>query len=271
MNEELLYDYIKAIENPDRIGWNEKRQIWEAPKLKGYDKNQRGYGIDTTTNKKAVKLTAGRSGKWITDKEMNDLMKDHIDYVLGVARRRIEGFDSFSPEKQAVTIGMMYRGDKPLSVAKRGLINFKDDDRKFIDSVANYYSRVGVGERGRSTKKFFDNYYAQQQQKPTDDNERLLASTTTPEVPVSTRVERVSINSPIDMTMVPKGDSYVEAERITPNEKLRKALYGLPEYLGILSRTSIPSTATPSFVPDSGLSFKRGGKLISRKLINKLR
>ena len=267
MNE-LLYDYIKAIENPDRIGWNEKRQVWEAPKLKGYDKNQRGYGIDTTTNKKAVKLTAGRPGKWITDKEMNDLMKDHIDYVTGVARRRIEDFDSFSPEKRAVIVGMMYRGDKPLLVAQKGLINFKDDDRKFIDSVANYYSRVGVGERGRSTKKFFDNYYAQREPKKEENLSNLMASNNLEEIPVSTRVERVSITPTINMKKVPEDNSYVLVKPSSRN--LKGILDNMLATQRMLSNNSIQSTATPPYVSKT-LLRKRGGKLLSRKLINKLK
>ena len=63
--DNFLTDYIKAIENPNKVGWNGK--VWIAPNLKGYDSNQRGYGIDINTNKAAKKLTEGRSGKWLTD------------------------------------------------------------------------------------------------------------------------------------------------------------------------------------------------------------
>lgn len=33
MNE-LLIDYLKVIENPDRIGWDSKTKRWVAPALK---------------------------------------------------------------------------------------------------------------------------------------------------------------------------------------------------------------------------------------------
>jgi hypothetical protein len=33
----LVINYIKAIENPNRVGWNGK--VWQAPNLKGYDIN----------------------------------------------------------------------------------------------------------------------------------------------------------------------------------------------------------------------------------------
>ena len=33
--------YIRALENPDSLGWNPKKRIWEAPKQRGTDSNNR--------------------------------------------------------------------------------------------------------------------------------------------------------------------------------------------------------------------------------------
>ena len=106
---DFITDYIKSIENPDRIGWNGK--VWGAPTLKGYDANQRGYGIDIRYNNAAKNLVKNRKGQWLTDKEVTDLMNQHLQYITGVAKRKIKGFNTFSPKKQAAILGMLYRGD----------------------------------------------------------------------------------------------------------------------------------------------------------------
>lgn len=268
MNE-LLIDYLKAIENPDRIGWDSKTKRWIAPALKGYDKNQRGYGIDIVTNNAARKLTEGRPGRWLTDDEVNMLMNKHIDYITGVARKHVKGFDSFSPEKQAALLGMLYRGDSINGAAKKGLINLNEkDDRKFIDSVNNYYSTVGVSERGRSSRKFFNNYYAQREPKKEENLSNLMASNNLEEVPVSTRVERVSITPAINMKKIPENNSYVLVKPSSRN--LEETLDNMLRTQRMLSDNSIPSTATPPYVSQM-LLRKRGGKLLLRKLINKLK
>lgn len=224
MDKGLLIEYLKAIENPGRIGWDQKTKRWLAPTLKGYDKNQRGYGIDIVANSTARKLTDGRPGRWLTDDEVNMLMNKHIDYITGVAKRHVKGFDSFSPERQAVLLGMLYRGDSINKAVKRGLINLNEkDDRKFIDSVSKYYSTVGVSERGRSSSKFFDNYYKKRKSKN---------------------------NLSLDF------QNPNEFEEITPSN----------DYA--LTNNNIPSLATPPYVRQI---LSKGGRLLSRKLINKLK
>jgi hypothetical protein len=81
--DNFLTDYIKAIENPNKIGWNGK--VWTAPNLKGYDSNQRGYGIDIRYNDSAKALTKNRKGQWLTDSEATNLMNDHLNYLKEVA------------------------------------------------------------------------------------------------------------------------------------------------------------------------------------------
>ena len=147
----FLTDYIKAIENPNKIGWNGK--VWAASTLEGYDKNQRGYGIDIKRNIEARNLTKDRLGQWITEKEADTLMNNHLKYIEGVAKRRIKGFDNFSKEKQAAILGMLYRGD---SVQSNVNIN-EPDDMKFLDSVHTYYKSKGLNERASNSENFFLN------------------------------------------------------------------------------------------------------------------
>ena len=146
-----VVEYIKAIENPNKVGWNGK--AWVAPpEGKGYDPNQRGYGIDVEYNVAAKKLTDGRPGRYITDQENDSLMKQHLDYVRDVANRKIDGFNKLSPTRQGVILGMLYRGDSVKD------INIKEpNDYKFFDQVHDYYRKVGVGERAKLSSEYLAN------------------------------------------------------------------------------------------------------------------
>ena len=146
-----VVEYIKAIENPNKIGWNGK--AWVAPpEGKGYDPNQRGYGIDVEYNVAAKKLTEGRPGRYITDQENDSLMRQHLDYVRDVANRKIDGFNKLSPTRQGVILGMLYRGDSVKD------INIKEpNDYKFFDQVHDYYRKVGVGERAKLSSEYLAN------------------------------------------------------------------------------------------------------------------
>ena len=146
-----VIEYIKAIENPNKVGWNGK--AWVAPpKGKGYDPNQRGYGIDVEYNVAAKRLTEGRPGRYITDQENDSLMRQHLDYVRDVANRKIDGFNKLSPTRQGVILGMLYRGDSVKD------INIKEpNDYKFFDQVHDYYRKVGVGERAKLSSQYLAN------------------------------------------------------------------------------------------------------------------
>lgn len=146
-----LTDYIKAIENPDSIGWNGR--VWAAPTQKGYDKNQRGFGIDVNTNKEARALTEGRPGRWLTDREANTLMNNHINYITKAANKYIKGFSKLSPKRQAALLGMLYRGD---SVNKSGINIYEPNDHKFFKSISNYYRSKGLNTRADNSDKFFN-------------------------------------------------------------------------------------------------------------------
>ena len=186
----LFKQYIMAIENPDKIGWTGK--IWTEPKLSGYDKNNRGYGIDIEKNDSAKQLTEGRTGRWLTDSEMNQLMDEHISYIYDVARKHINNFDDMSPERQAALLGMLYRGD---SVNKnQKYINLKEfDDKKFYDSVSNYYRSKGLNERANNSDKFF-----------ADKINRVEPKFSIIEPQDNTRVNKMEFIPAIERKLVPK-------------------------------------------------------------------
>ena len=83
----LIGEYIRQIENPDSIGWNPMLRRWEEPKLKGYDKRNRGMGIDILNNDAAKKLTEGREGRYLSEAEELGLRNGHINYLLGAIDR----------------------------------------------------------------------------------------------------------------------------------------------------------------------------------------
>ena len=159
----LVGKYIRQIENPDSIGWNPLKHIWEAPALPGYDTRNRGMGIDILNNDAAKLLTEGRPGKYLTEQEERDLRNKHIDYVYGALGRqtaRIPEVDSLSPRKEAEAIGLLYRGDgkklwnpeSPLGKAFRSA-----DENNFHRAVSEYYRSQGLNERARQNDLFWKN------------------------------------------------------------------------------------------------------------------
>ena len=144
-------DYIRILENPDKIGLN--NGIWSAPIQKGYDKNQRGYGIDINTNKKAKALTNNRPGRWLTEKEADTLMDDHINYITEAANKHIKGFSELPFRRRWALLGMLYRGD---SVNKSGININEPNDQKFFKSISDYYRSKGLNTRANSSDEFFN-------------------------------------------------------------------------------------------------------------------
>ena len=60
-DKSLTNQYIRAIENPDSIGFKNGR--WYQSSRSGDDTNSRGFGIDIKYNKGASELAKNRDGK----------------------------------------------------------------------------------------------------------------------------------------------------------------------------------------------------------------
>ena len=160
----LVGEYIRQIENPDSIGWNSIRKIWEAPALSGYDKRNRGMGIDILNNEDAKTLTENRPGRYLTESEERQLRNKHIDYLYGAIDRHkdtIPGLIDMSPRKEAEVMGALYRGDAkklwssetPIGKALRS-----DNEEDFHKAISDYYNSEGLKERAKNNDAFWMNH-----------------------------------------------------------------------------------------------------------------
>ena len=166
-NDDLFYDYIKQLENPNKVGWNEKLKRWEAPKGKGYDPNQRYYGLDVNTNQYVVKFFndlakqgKARIGKWLTDDEARMLQKKTMDeYFIPVFNRHTKGH-VISPRKRAMALALLYHGHgnklwKNNNDLYNAFWNGNDDD--FMNAISTFYNGKN-SERARQHTNYWKKY-----------------------------------------------------------------------------------------------------------------
>ena len=152
--------YIRTIENPDSLGWNPKKRIWEAPKQRGTDLNNRGMGVDIIYNEDAAKVVKNRPTKYLTEQEERDLRNDHIDYSYGVIDRHLPTHSGLTPERQAMAAGVIYRGDgKKLQSVNNPLGRAYNvgTDAEFEQAITNFYNKAGLKTRARNHQQFFHN------------------------------------------------------------------------------------------------------------------
>ena len=152
--------YIRTIENPDSLGWNPKKRIWEAPKQRGTDPNNRGMGVDIIYNEDAAKVVKNRPTKYLTEQEERDLRNDHIDYSYGVIDRHLPTHSGLTPERQAMAAGVIYRGDgKKLQSVNNPLGRAYNvgTDAEFEQAITNFYNKAGLKTRARNHQQFFHN------------------------------------------------------------------------------------------------------------------
>lgn len=161
-DDSLIAQYIRAIENPDSVGFNKGR--WEAPPAgKGYDLNSRGFGMDVNYNDATRALTANRKGKWLTEEEERQLRLDHItDNQKTLNRWTASPYIRRNPlteEKEAMALGMLYRGDGIRSIVRNPIIRdayYSGSDEDMQRAVSDYYKKKNVTKRARLHDKFFN-------------------------------------------------------------------------------------------------------------------
>ena len=161
-DDSLIAQYIRAIENPDSVGFNNGR--WEAPPVgKGYDLNSRGFGMDVNYNDATRALTANRKGKWLTEEEERQLRLDHItDNQKTLNRWTASPYIRRNPlteEKEAMALGMLYRGDGIRSIVRNPIIRdayYSGSDEDMQRAVSDYYKKKNVTKRARLHDKFFN-------------------------------------------------------------------------------------------------------------------
>lgn len=108
-DDSFVARYIRAIENPDSIGF--KNGIWYQSPRKGDDYRNRGFGVDILNNEEAKALTQGRKGKYLTEEEERSIRNNYIEYAQRALRRHTPGMLLPSETREAMAIGMLYRGD----------------------------------------------------------------------------------------------------------------------------------------------------------------
>jgi hypothetical protein len=159
-DDSLVAQYIRAIENPDSVGFSNGR--WEAPpKGKGYDINSRGFGMDVNYNNATKALTAHRKGKWITEEEERQLRQAHTDYIEDVLEDWTPQILRVMPseEKKAMVLGMMYRGDNVKKIINDPSLRnayYSGSDKDMQKAVSDYYKAKKFLKRAANHNKFFN-------------------------------------------------------------------------------------------------------------------
>lgn len=160
--KQIRYDYLKAIENPNSVGYNPDTDRWVTPKAKGYDPYQIGIGLDTRTNKAVrdfLKKTGRTRNPWLTQQEMEQLQNQSLQYFEDILEKNTKGI-KLSDAKRAITIGLLYHGHGPYLWKPNGPKTqrmhdalFNGSDKEFIDSVSDFYRG---NSRSSRHSKFWD-------------------------------------------------------------------------------------------------------------------
>lgn len=158
-DDSFVAQYIRAIENPDSIGFREGK--WYQPTRRGYDSNNRGFGVDVRYNKDARKLTEGRKGRWLSEEEERDLRNKHIGYSLDILGKWTpKVVKKLSEVKQAMATGILYRGDGVGSIINNSVMRdayWGGTDADFQQAVSDFYQQKRLSERARNHNTFLDN------------------------------------------------------------------------------------------------------------------
>lgn len=158
----LLGQYIRAIENPDSIGFKDGR--WYKSTRKKDDPNNRGMGVDVVYNKAAAKVVRGRKDKWLTEKEERDLRNAHIqdmrraqdDHYLRYLRNQ-----DLSEAKKIMGTGLLYRGDGINENQALSDAYYNGTDEDFQKAVDSYYRSKQLNERADRHTDFMNTHKAE--------------------------------------------------------------------------------------------------------------
>lgn len=147
-----LVEYIKAIENPNNVGYNPKTNTWKRVQMEGFDPNTYGYGLDHRYFDKSILNDDGSMD--------HDVMLDQVDkklkYYEGAAKRNGVDKNRISNDDYLLSIGAMYRGDAKdvyNAVAKYNILK----PGEFKKEIYNKYKRQGLNERIKQSEKFLKN------------------------------------------------------------------------------------------------------------------
>lgn len=162
--ENLRYNYIKALENPNNIGYHIVTDTWTPPTSNKYDTNQIGVGLDMNTNKQVKKyLEDNKRTKdpYLTDSEVKQFVNDRLLDLENILDKHTKGIN-LSDTKRIIALGLMYHGYgkylwEPNGPQTRKLHNalYNGTDQDMINAVVEFYKGRNT-ERSNSHKKFWD-------------------------------------------------------------------------------------------------------------------
>ena len=156
-DDSLVAQYIRAIENPDSVGYKEGR--WYQPSNPNYDSNNRGFGVDVIHNKATNALLNNRQEKWLTEEEERKLRNNHIQESQDALKRNVPwSILRYTPSEQmkAMAVGMLYRGDSVLGNPSVRDAYYSGSDDRMQKAVSDYYKSKKVSERAQRHNQFFN-------------------------------------------------------------------------------------------------------------------
>lgn len=173
--EQNKLDYLIALENPDKIGYDPKTDRWvRPPENKGYDTNQVGYGIDLTQNPGANELY-NKQG-YLTHDQMMEYVYKNIRDKEGAMGRALP-VNTFTPEMKLMALGMLYRGDSVNENIARNIVHGKSY-QDLEKAIVNFYNRKKLSTRAKAHSDFFNNY--RKSIKPSKPSKQLINPVYTP-------------------------------------------------------------------------------------------
>ena len=159
-DDSLVAQYIRAIENPDSTGYRNGR--WYKPTEKGYDPNNRGFGVDIVKNDAAFNVAKNRIGNWLSEEEEKNLRQNHLNYVEDRLNKKTANSYitriPISDEKKAMALGMLYRGDGIKSIVKNPAIRdayYSGSNEDMQRAVSDFYQKK-LPSRSKNHNKFFN-------------------------------------------------------------------------------------------------------------------
>ena len=164
----FIGQYIRAIENPDSIGFS--NGLWLQSPRKADDPNNRGFGVDVKYNKAALNVVKDRNGKWLSEQEERDLRNSHIRESMRVLDKWTPKMLASPPSnsKSAMAAGMLYRGDGIKSIVKDPAMRnayYSGSDTDFSNAVEAFYRDRSIKhyqpERAKNHTRFMESYQPQ--------------------------------------------------------------------------------------------------------------
>jgi hypothetical protein len=152
VSDDAALEYIMALENPHKVGWDSKNRVWRTPKEKGYDKNQIAYGLDIRQDHNPVvynflKEKGRLKDPWLTEGEATNLMAQLYAAKNSSVNKAVEKMGgNISQRGYNVLRGMAWHGHPMKQLLNPDSITGK----AFLRAIAN-------GDRDLNS--VFDAYY----------------------------------------------------------------------------------------------------------------